>query len=134
MSWHAEWPKTAHASSLTLNQNPKVTLDNFLQDITHAGGSTSDGRVEGENGDISGLVRISVPTFLLVCSFRNLVVVQCNLQVEEIPGLGQYDDFHTIDWQRDIARDRTRHRLGLNWTFNVVHAPLLILIKFQGTL
>ena len=29
---------------------------------------------------------------------------------EEIPGLGQYDDFHTIDWQRDIARDRTRHR------------------------
>jgi len=30
--------------------------------------------------------------------------------VEEIPGLGQYDDFHTIDWQRDIARDRMRHR------------------------
>ena len=29
---------------------------------------------------------------------------------EEIPGLGQYDDFHTIDWQRDIARDRMRHR------------------------
>ncbi len=27
-----------------------------------------------------------------------------------IPGLGQYDDFHTIDWQRDIARDRMRHR------------------------
>ena len=26
------------------------------------------------------------------------------------PGLGQYDDFHTIDWQRDIARDRMRHR------------------------
>jgi hypothetical protein len=28
----------------------------------------------------------------------------------DIPGLGQYDDFHTIDWQRDIARDRMRHR------------------------
>ncbi|XP_045476075.1 H(+)/Cl(-) exchange transporter 5-like [Harmonia axyridis] len=28
----------------------------------------------------------------------------------EIPGIGQYDDFHTIDWQRDIARDRMRHR------------------------
>ncbi|QQP35581.1 Chloride channel protein [Caligus rogercresseyi] len=27
-----------------------------------------------------------------------------------LPGLGQYDDFHTIDWQRDIARDRMRHR------------------------
>jgi len=61
------------------------TSDDDLLDITHAGGSTSDGRIEGENGDISGLV-------------------------EEIPGLGQYDDFHTIDWQRDIARDRTRHR------------------------
>lgn len=29
---------------------------------------------------------------------------------EEIPGIGQYEDFHTIDWQRDIARDRMRHR------------------------
>ncbi|CAG0894404.1 unnamed protein product [Cyprideis torosa] len=26
------------------------------------------------------------------------------------PGFGQYEDFQTIDWQRDIARDRTRHR------------------------
>ncbi|XP_074649911.1 H(+)/Cl(-) exchange transporter 4-like isoform X2 [Tubulanus polymorphus] len=26
------------------------------------------------------------------------------------PGIGQYDDFHTIDWLRDIARDRNRHR------------------------
>lgn len=26
------------------------------------------------------------------------------------PGTGQYDDFHTIDWIRDIARDRMRHR------------------------
>ncbi|CAE1312273.1 CLCN3_4_5 [Acanthosepion pharaonis] len=25
-------------------------------------------------------------------------------------GIGQYDDFHTIDWLRDIARDRTRYR------------------------
>lgn len=29
---------------------------------------------------------------------------------EDIPGIGQYDDFHTIDWQRDIAKDRRRHR------------------------
>ncbi|XP_022902115.1 H(+)/Cl(-) exchange transporter 5 isoform X1 [Onthophagus taurus] len=28
----------------------------------------------------------------------------------DIPGIGQYEDFHTIDWQRDIARDRMRHR------------------------
>ncbi|TRY75291.1 hypothetical protein TCAL_01334 [Tigriopus californicus] len=33
------------------------------------------------------------------------------LPEENIPGLGQYEDFHTIDWQRDIARDRMRHRL-----------------------
>lgn len=25
-------------------------------------------------------------------------------------GIGQYDDFHTIDWLRDIGQDRTRHR------------------------
>ena len=29
---------------------------------------------------------------------------------EEIPGIGQYDDFQTIDWQRDLARDRMHHR------------------------
>ncbi|MCL4144210.1 UNVERIFIED_CONTAM: hypothetical protein GTU68_033103 [Idotea baltica] len=28
----------------------------------------------------------------------------------DLLGIGQYDDFHTIDWQRDIARDRMRHR------------------------
>ncbi|XP_031357157.1 H(+)/Cl(-) exchange transporter 5 isoform X2 [Photinus pyralis] len=32
------------------------------------------------------------------------------LESGDIPGIGQYDDFHTIDWQRDIARDRMRHR------------------------
>ena len=26
------------------------------------------------------------------------------------PGLSRYEDYHTIDWQRDIARDRMRHR------------------------
>lgn len=31
-------------------------------------------------------------------------------ETEDIPGIGQYEDFHTIDWQRDIARDRMRHR------------------------
>ncbi|KAI5729226.1 hypothetical protein M8J76_000392 [Diaphorina citri] len=32
------------------------------------------------------------------------------LDSDEIPGIGQYEDFHTIDWQRDLARDRMRHR------------------------
>ncbi|XP_054723401.1 H(+)/Cl(-) exchange transporter 5-like isoform X2 [Uloborus diversus] len=26
------------------------------------------------------------------------------------PGVGQYDDFHTIDWQRDLSRDKYRQR------------------------
>ncbi|RWS27196.1 H(+)/Cl(-) exchange transporter 3-like isoform X1 [Leptotrombidium deliense] len=35
---------------------------------------------------------------------------QKDVDVDLPPGIGQYDDFHTIDWQRDIARDRMRHR------------------------
>ena len=31
-------------------------------------------------------------------------------EAEDIPGIGQYDDFQTIDWQRDLARDRMHHR------------------------
>lgn len=34
----------------------------------------------------------------------------CFTDSDDIPGIGQYEDFHTIDWQRDIARDRMRHR------------------------
>jgi len=26
------------------------------------------------------------------------------------PGIAHYEDYHTIDWQREIARDRMRHR------------------------
>ncbi|XP_049885114.1 H(+)/Cl(-) exchange transporter 5 isoform X2 [Pectinophora gossypiella] len=37
-------------------------------------------------------------------------VMFSGMQDDEIPGIGQYEDFHTIDWQRDIARDRMRHR------------------------
>ncbi|XP_078450713.1 H(+)/Cl(-) exchange transporter 4-like isoform X1 [Lampetra fluviatilis] len=29
---------------------------------------------------------------------------------EPIPGVGTYDDFHTIDWLREKSRDRERHR------------------------
>ena len=51
--WHVEWlgPHTTDH-----NQMWKFLLIAFHQDITHAGGSTSEGRIEGENGDISGLV------------------------------------------------------------------------------
>ncbi|OUC47999.1 hypothetical protein D917_01306 [Trichinella nativa] len=38
--------------------------------------------------------------------------VPANLDCEEpLPiVLSQYEDFHTIDWQRDLARDRLRHK------------------------
>jgi hypothetical protein len=29
---------------------------------------------------------------------------------EDSVGFSGYSDFHTIDWQRDLARDRMRHR------------------------
>lgn len=39
---------------------------------------------------------------------------------EPIPGVGTYDDFHTIDWVREKCKDRERHRRVLkinnnNW-------------------
>lgn len=30
------------------------------------------------------------------------------------PSFGNYGDFNTIDWQRDLARDRLRHKFVLN--------------------
>ncbi|XP_040583249.1 H(+)/Cl(-) exchange transporter 4 [Lepeophtheirus salmonis] len=57
--------------------------DDAMLDIRHAGTTSSDPTIgaEPDEVDYSGF-----------------------------QGLGQYDDFHTIDWQRDIARDRMRHR------------------------
>lgn len=40
---------------------------------------------------------------------RNQLGIGVDLEPEVEP-FGQYDDFHTIDWQRDLARDRMRHR------------------------
>lgn len=35
---------------------------------------------------------------------------------EPIPGVGTYDDFHTIDWVREKCKDRERHRkVSLPW-------------------
>ncbi|XP_061164571.1 H(+)/Cl(-) exchange transporter 4-like isoform X2 [Saccostrea echinata] len=44
---------------------------------------------------------------------KNLSTSSSNLMdtLDDLPpGIGQYEDFHTIDWLRDIARDRMRHR------------------------
>lgn len=31
-------------------------------------------------------------------------------EFSETVGFSGYSDFHTIDWQKDLARDRMRHR------------------------
>ncbi|KAI4502693.1 hypothetical protein M0802_002605 [Mischocyttarus mexicanus] len=41
---------------------------------------------------------------------NNVLSEHFSVDSDDIPGIGQYEDFHTIDWQRDIARDRMRHR------------------------
>lgn len=33
-----------------------------------------------------------------------------DIREEDSVGFSGYSDFHTIDWQRDLARDRMRHR------------------------
>ncbi|OQR66649.1 H(+)/Cl(-) exchange transporter 3-like [Tropilaelaps mercedesae] len=55
-----------------------------------------------------------------------------------VPGSCQYEDFHTIDWQRDLAADRQRHRAlskqrhsacGLFWAvFDACSGWLCVLI------
>ena len=75
---------------------PSVSSDDDLIDIQHTGTTNSD-RSYGTDGETVENGTSSTKTTGWFFG-------------EEIPGLGQYDDFHTIDWQRDIARDRMRHR------------------------
>ena len=50
--------------------------------------------------------------------FPSLDVIYCIYTPANVPGdlewtppaYSAYDDFHTIDWQRDVQRDRIRHR------------------------
>lgn len=72
-----------------------VNSDEDMIDITTSGGTNNSSRSHDDegNGDASYPV-----------TFSGLH------DSADIPGIGQYDDFHTIDWQRDIARDRMRHR------------------------
>lgn len=90
---------TVHSaeSSSRLFQHAQVSIssDEDLLDIRHTG--TTDESMNGKlgpGGDYGG-----TPDDVAGAGAE-----------PDIPGLGQYDDFHTIDWQRDIARDRMRHR------------------------
>ena len=87
----------AMASSQRIRGPPSsVSSDDDLIDIQHTGTTNSD-IAYGADGEV--LENGNNPNKSTGWQFG-----------EEIPGLGQYDDFHTIDWQRDIARDRMRHR------------------------
>lgn len=68
-------------------------------------------------------------------------------KASEVEGLGQYDDFHTIDWCRDRTRDKMRYRkvkkmkLTGNWweklkasTHNVFASPRLETLLFACTI
>ncbi|XP_049819750.1 H(+)/Cl(-) exchange transporter 5 isoform X2 [Aethina tumida] len=71
------------------------TANDDMIDITTSGGGADRTTRLGEDED--GMSHYSV-------AFGGIQ------ESADIPGIGQYDDFHTIDWQRDIARDRMRHR------------------------
>jgi hypothetical protein len=42
--------------------------------------------------------------------FRDFGNTSSQTEIIETVGFSGYSDFHTIDWQRDLARDRMRHR------------------------
>ncbi|XP_018023320.1 H(+)/Cl(-) exchange transporter 5 isoform X2 [Hyalella azteca] len=42
---------------------------------------------------------------------NNDMTINDDISSPDLMCFGQYEDFHTIDWQRDVARDRMRHRL-----------------------
>ncbi len=75
-----------------------ISSDDDLLDIQHAGGSGTD----SANGSLSTRDEEGLGPF----SQGNSSFATA----DDLPGMGQYEDFHTIDWQRDIARDRMRHR------------------------
>ncbi|XP_069701040.1 H(+)/Cl(-) exchange transporter 5 isoform X5 [Periplaneta americana] len=72
-----------------------LSSDDDMIDITTTG-TTTERSIHGEEqGSHCGV---------------KFIGLQVSGDSDDIPGIGQYDDFHTIDWQRDIARDRMRHR------------------------
>ena len=97
-------------SAGTISSINTNSSDDDLLDIRH-GGTTSEVTMPNNNstensigsGPSSGGINSSFDTLS-----GGLVMPS----LEDFPeaGMGQYDDFHTIDWQRDIARDRMRHR------------------------
>lgn len=80
-----------HSNVITMRAN-SVSSDEDMLDITTHGTTQEHSAFENESRVVTS------PT------------VGSTESEDVIPGLGQYDDFQTIDWQRDLARDRMHHR------------------------
>ncbi|XP_070197620.1 H(+)/Cl(-) exchange transporter 4-like isoform X2 [Littorina saxatilis] len=74
---------------------------------TRNGTPTSTGKSAGASTTHSGSV--SIQSGDIVSTHSGSTHLMDTLD-DLPPGIGQYDDFHTIDWLRDVARDRMRHR------------------------
>lgn len=53
---------------------------------------------------------------------------------EPIPGVGTYDDFHTIDWVREKCKDRERHRRVLEINNNTWKIFLRWMLELRSDL
>ena len=96
-------------SAGTISSINTNSSDEDLLDIQH-GGTTSESTRLPNNGTNSEQGNSGMNS-----SFGNMSGGLPSLEEFQMidladSGIGQYDDFHTIDWQRDIARDRMRHR------------------------
>uniref|UniRef100_A0A1B6C687 Chloride channel protein n=1 Tax=Clastoptera arizonana TaxID=38151 RepID=A0A1B6C687_9HEMI len=70
---------------------------------------------QGRSNNISlssddDMIDITPPSTAAMSERGNNIESTPSQYSDDIPGIGQYEDFHTIDWQRDIARDRMHHR------------------------
>ncbi|KAK0164846.1 hypothetical protein PV328_003417 [Microctonus aethiopoides] len=82
----------ARLRSSALNRGGSLTSDDEMQETSQASSHT------GNNAYLERSLRLDD------------AASHFSADSDDIPGIGQYEDFHTIDWQRDIARDRMRHR------------------------
>ena len=87
-------------SGATISSINTNSSDEDLLDIQHEGTTSESSRIpnNGSNSEQGNSMSGGLPSLE-------------EFQMIDLADSGhQYDDFHTIDWQRDIARDRMRHR------------------------
>lgn len=90
----------------------KSSSDDEMIDITNTGVQDNDECPQHSQGVADYHLKYIFPFGNQYGSdYERLYTGSGVLENDELPPeIGQYDDFHTIDWQRNIARDRMRHR------------------------